>query len=602
MQKNKQPKHSFKHTLSNNFWILKFVVKYAPTLLWEKLIRIPILIFSTYMSVNLTYWILGSIEAGNELSSVILLILGIFLFLLLANAFLAFFGCIINPQKEINLSANIRKDIIHKIKNIDQINFQIPSFFDTYTLALNEVDRRAIDVLNTLTAATSSLLTFYLLTGVTLNVSPVFALFGVAAVLIDLCLGVVRQKLNYNQTIETTPDSRKRGYVGRVTYQPEFSPDLKIYPEQSDLIIHKYKKATSSVKTILLKYAKKIFLIDQSQQIPGLILRQILPWIMIAIMLFNKTITIPEGTLLAASALTLPNTLSSFATNFSSLYTHSLFIENLRKIFGYKENIEVPRTDKQEIAEIKNIALDNISFAYAENSPVVLRNISLNIGKGEKIAIVGYNGAGKSTLAKLLIRLFEPLGGHIKVNDNPIEDFDVKALRAKIAYLSQDFKIYGFTIAENVFMRPVENDEDKETARAILEKVGLGEKIKNFSRGVDTYITREFEENGEYLSGGEMQKLSLARLYAGNYDCIIMDESTSALDPVSEDEIIHTIFELFKEKTIIMISHRLSTIKNVGTVIFMENGEIKEHGSHNALMEQDSAYAKFYAIQASKYD
>lgn len=601
MEKQKA-KLSIKHVVSNNFWIMKFIFKYAPTLVWDKIIRIPISVLTTYINVNLTYWILNKIECSVDILPVIIMIVGIFSFYIITNCIMAIFSCVIIPQKSINLSQHIREDIICKVKNIDQINFQTPSFFDTYTMALNEIETRPTKVLNSFATIITSLLSFLLVTVATSTINSTFSLFGIGAVIIDISLGMVRQKLNYKRNVETTPDGRKRGYIYRLTYQPEFLPDLKIYSNYVNLLINRFRKATVDVKKILLKYAKKIIFLDQGSQISGLILRHMVPWIIVSILLFRKSITISEATVLTAAALTVPSTLTKFINGLNELYPNSLYIENLKKIFNYPENIEVDLKDKMELTELKSIKLNKLAFAYAHNSPNVLVDISVCIHQGEKIALVGYNGAGKSTLAKLLIRLFDPLQGNIEINNIPIDSYNIRSIRSKIAYLSQDFKIYGFTVAENVLMRPIESDDDRKIVLSILEKVGLSEKVKSLKNSIDTYITREFDSEGEYFSGGELQKLSLARLYAGNYDCIIMDESTSALDPISEDEIINTIFTIFKDKTIVMISHRLATIKYVDKVVFMSNGEIKGQGTHSQLLEHNKDYANFYLTQANKYD
>lgn len=488
------------------------------------------------------------------------------------------------------------------MERIDQIHFQNSEFFNTYTLALKEIDSRALYVLNSIATSVTAIVSFFVVTGVTSNINTKFSLLGVIAVCVDIILGMVVQRINYQKTVETTPDGRKRGYIGRITYQPEFSPDMKIFPKFVTLLLYRYRQATESVKKIIWKYSKKLLFFDQCSQIPAVFFRQAIPWLVIAVLLFNGDITIPEATVLSAASLTIPNTLRDFMLNISAMYSHSMYIDNLRKIYTYPENIEMEQADKTELQTVEDIHFEKVSFAYMKDSPLVLKEISMKIEKGEKIAIVGYNGAGKSTLANLMIRLYEAQSGQIDINGHAIASYNIKSLRSKIAYLSQNFKIYGFSIAENILMRPVETREDETLVNSILEKVGLYEKVHAFTNGIYTCVTREFEESGEYFSGGEMQKIALARIYAGNYDCIILDEATSALDPVSEDEIIRIIFDMFKDRTVVMISHRLATIKYVNTVYFMAEGRIVGHGSHHELLENNSEYANFYLTQANKYE
>ena len=594
-------KQSSIHVLGNVVWIMRYIFKYAQMLAWDKIIRIPIIVASAYFNINLTRWILDSVERGSFSGTVLTIVL-IFSFFIAVNGVTAVLNILVVPQKQINLCAGMRKELIQKISRIDQLNFQKPGFFDIYTLALNEVDTRAIQVLESVATILSSLLSFYVVTGTTSKISSKFTLLGVLAALAGYLLGIMGQKTRYRRTVDRTPGDRKRGYVGRITYQPEFTSDLKVYPQFQKLLIFRYDQATQEVKGIVHKYAKKLLLLDQGQQIPSVVLKQMLAWIFIAWLLFNEKVSIAEATVLSASVITIPGTYSKFMDHLGRLYSHSLYIENLRKLFSYEEGIENDDDNKPNLGQPVDIVCRDLSFAYAEDGPAVLKQVSLQIDHGEKIAVVGYNGAGKTTLARLLVRLFERTGGELLINGRPADAYNVKSVRSRIAYLSQEYKVYGFTIAENILMRPVRGEEDEELVRSVLKIVGLYEKVSGFDQGINTFVTREFDENGVYFSGGELQKLALARICAGNYDCIILDESTSALDPVSEDEIIKLVFTIFRDKTIIMISHRLATIQYVERVYFMSRGTIREQGTHEQLMEAQGEYAGFYAAQAEKYN
>lgn len=594
-------RQSLWHIVKNNIWVIKFVVKYAPSLIVDKFFKIPISVLNTFISINFTRWIIERIDSRIDLNSTILFIVGICSFFLITNLLLAISNIVIVPQKQINLSSKIREDLINKVGKINQIEFQSKEFFNTYILGLNEIDVRASQVLDTVFSILTSICNMIVITGVTAEISNGFAFFGIAAALIDVGVGVVRQKYNYKQTIETTPDGRRRGYINRITYQAEFTADLKIYPLFTRLLIGKYKKATSDVKRVIFKFSKIFLLIDQLQQVPGIILRQMLPWIYIVVLLSHNQISIAEVTVLATSALTIPTTMITLMNSTSSFYVHSLYIENLRKIFNYKEDIEKDSGITLDAKTSISFQINDISFAYSSEDRNVIDHVSMKINNGDKIAIVGYNGAGKTTLVKLLIRLYDLKEGHIYINNKNIIEINAKSLRSKTVLLSQDFKIYSFSIAENILMRPVFGDDDIAIVEDALKKVGLYNKISTWKQGIHTNITCEFDENGKYLSGGEMQKLSLARVYAGNYDCIILDESTGSLDPVSEDEIIQTIFNLFKDKTIIMISHRLATVKYVDRICFMKEGHLIEQGTHQELMSLGGEYSKFYLSQADKF-
>ena len=600
-EKNSMPKQTLPHVIGNVFWMLKYVFKYGQAMVWYKVICIPIVMYAVYVDVNLTRWILDSVR-GEGFRSTILKIMLIFVTFIVANCTKRILDILVVPQKEINLCTSIRKDLIDKVRRIDQLNFQNPKFFDDYTLALNEVDTRAIQVLNSMFAALYALVKFRVVTDTTVEINKGFALAGIIAVSVDTLLGPVYSRIHYKKNVEVTPDGRKRGYVGRVTYQPEFTSDLKVYPKFIELLIFRYDQATQSVKRIIHKYAVKIAWLELLQEIYGMVLKRMVPWMYIAWLLYQQKVSVAEATVLSSAVIILPGNLQDFFNDLNSLYGHSLYIKKLRQLFAFEEGIEREDEHDMELNQPVDMSLDNVVFAYAEDMPVVLKQVSLDIKHGEKIALVGYNGAGKSTLAKLMIRLFDATGGRLLLNGQPIDRYSVQSVRSRIIYLSQDFKIYGFTIAENILMHPVQGEEDISRVNSALGMVGLYEKVSCLKNGIHTFVTREFDSEGAYFSGGELQKLALARIYAGEYDFIILDESTSALDPVSEEEILRMIYKIFHDRTIVMISHRLATVQYVDQVYFMEQGEIKEHGFHQKLMEAKGRYAEFYKVQAAKYE
>lgn len=585
----------------NNLWAMSLVAENAPSVFIFHAIRTLLLIVSVYININYTRWILCAIENHQTIEPTITLIVGITFIFILCNLFLSLYNNILLPQKQIDIGSRIREHIIRKISRIDQIEFQNNQFYDLYMLGLREIDTRPMAVLNTSFDLIGALLEFTVLVGVSATISKGFAIFGILAALLDVGLGIKRNKLNYNQSVDVTPDARKRGYINRIITQPQFFSDQKVYPGFSELLIDEYRRTTHSVKSILLSYAKKIFGIDQVQQISGTMLRQMLPWLFIAALLFQNKVTIAEVTVLSAASLSIPSSLTRFLNSINVFYSHSMYVGNLKYIFDYAENIEAIQDEAEDVPEKLDISIQNLGFSYSDESRIVFDNISLDIPYGKKIAIVGGNGSGKSTLLKMLVHLYNPSKGQIFINGKPLDDYNVHSVRSRIAYLAQDHNVYSFSISENVLMRPVSTPGDRLLVQEALEKVGLWSKVKEFPNGIDTFITKEFDSQGEYLSGGEIQKLVLARIYAGNYSCIIMDESTSAIDPVSEDEIIRTLLTVFRNKTIIFVSHKLSIVNSVDSVYYFSGGRIVGGKSHYELINENREYEEFYLKQAKKF-
>lgn len=199
------------------------------------------------------------------------------------------------------------------------------------------------------------------------------------------------------------------------------------------------------------------------------------------------------------------------------------------------------------------------------------------------------------------MRLYDPTSGQILMNGRDIREYDLDAYREKIGVVFQDFKIYAASIAENVMNGDYDPEHDRETVIAALDKAGFSEKLATLEQGVDTTLTREFDKKGTNLSGGEGQKVAIARVFARDYELIIMDEPSSALDPIAEYELNRSILEYAADKTVIFISHRLSTTRMADRIYMFDSGSLIESGSHDELMEMDGKYAAMFRLQAEKY-
>ena len=231
----------------------------------------------------------------------------------------------------------------------------------------------------------------------------------------------------------------------------------------------------------------------------------------------------------------------------------------------------------------------------------MLKNVSFNINKGESVAVVGHNGAGKTTLSKLIMRLYDVKEGEILYNGINIKEYSLDSYRKKFCSVFQDYKIFAMTVAENVLVR--ETDEGNMLiAEKALEMGGVSDKINSLANKANTLLTREFDNSGVLLSGGQAQKVSISKLFANDtFEVAVLDEPSSALDPVAESRMYDSIMEGTKDKTVIYISHRLSSATRSDNILVFEKGEIVEHGSHADLMEKNGVYAEMFTLQASGY-
>ena len=289
--------------------------------------------------------------------------------------------------------------------------------------------------------------------------------------------------------------------------------------------------------------------------------------------------------------------ISNYANKFSE---HALYIEKVRKFMECEPKIT---GGEEKVPEFTSLELKNVCFAYPfgkDEGKNVLDSVSLCVNKGEKIALVGYNGAGKTTLTKLIMRLYDVSEGEVLYNGRNIKDYDPESYRKRIGAVFQDYKIFAATLAENVLAREY-SPEDQDLVMSAVKAAGLEDKLAELSEGIHTQLTTEFSDRGVGLSGGESQKVAIARVFAGDYDLVIMDEPSSALDPVAEYELNRSVSENAKDKTLIFISHRLSTTRMADRIYMFEGGKIVEWGSHDELMAKNGKYAHMYTVQAKKY-
>ena len=239
-------------------------------------------------------------------------------------------------------------------------------------------------------------------------------------------------------------------------------------------------------------------------------------------------------------------------------------------------------------------------MASGMQDTMLLKNINLHIKPGEKIALVGYNGAGKTTLVKLLMRLYDVESGAILADGRDIRQYDVKQYRNTIGTVFQDFMIFGGNVRENVIL-DVEAKADETRVKQALSDSGLMPRVEKLSAGLDTQLTTEFAKDGVNLSGGESQKLAIARVFYKDAGLMILDEPSSALDPIAEYQLNHAMMEATKDKSVIFISHRLSTTRLADRIIMLENGQVVEQGTHEELLAAKGKYAQMWKVQAGAY-
>ena len=317
--------------------------------------------------------------------------------------------------------------------------------------------------------------------------------------------------------------------------------------------------------------------------------------------------TLVKKTMLIGDCFVIINSISNIASSinyagnvFLRLDENSLYVDNLKAFLEYE--IKIPEDESApDVPRMETLSLKNVSFSYTERGERVLSDVNLTFKAGERIAIVGHNGAGKSTLIKLLLRFYDPTEGEILLNGESIKNYRLSSYRGLYGTVFQDYRLFAVSVAENVMLRGNLNEGDMETVEAALESSGIAEKVSGLERGAETVVTKEFDKNGAVFSGGEAQKISIARIFAGSSEIVILDEPTSALDPIAEQKMYQNMFAACEGKTVIFISHRLSCATMADRIYMFENGRIAEQGSHSELLKRGGKYADMWHKQADSY-
>lgn len=393
------------------------------------------------------------------------------------------------------------------------------------------------------------------------------------------------------------PQAKKLWYLNYLLQEPMTVRETRI-SQASEQLLKKFKEIQQYLfnlsKGVLDKYLRVL-------TIPPVIEAVVI--FLIAYKFLSPVIagvfSIGSFTLLISMLEQLGSRSANSSAHFAQIYENNLYVNHY---FEFLALPSIVKAAKNPIVfeEIKppKIEFKNVSFNYP-NSPKVLDNVSFTIKPGESVALVGHNGAGKTTIVKLLCRFYDVTDGEILINNTNIKDLDLTHWYKFLGTLFQEFVRYHFTVRENIFMgAPDKKDENAMMDAAV--KAGAAEFIERLPQKYDQILGKEFED-GEELSGGQWQKLAIARAFYEEPPVLILDEPTSAIDAEAEYEIFNNLEKQYKNKTLILISHRFSTVRNANKIIVIDQGKIIETGTHEELIQTDGQYSKLFTFQAKGY-
>lgn len=318
------------------------------------------------------------------------------------------------------------------------------------------------------------------------------------------------------------------------------------------------------------------------------------------LLIFLKKYTLGDFTFFLNTLFTFSGQVSNILLNIGSIYENDLFVDDYFKLLDLENKIkDSPQPIIFKNNAFKKIEFKNVFFCYPGSKNFVLKNINLIINQGDNIALVGHNGAGKTTLIKLLLRFYDPTEGEILIDGFNLKEIKLDHWYQQMGILFQDFAKYYLSLKENIIFGNIQQRKEEQLIIESLKKA-KGEELLNLPKGIDQILGRWFEE-GEEISIGQWQKVAIARALYRNAPILILDEPTSNIDPQAEEEIFKNLVNIYREKTLIFISHRFSTVRKADKIYVLDKGEIIESGDHNQLLKNNKLYAKFFTIQKRGY-
>lgn len=500
----------------------------------------------------------------------------------------------------------LKEEMFKKASEIDLYCYDDPAYYNDFVLSVSQSEAaidRFLELLNMAMQAITVLFTtgiFYIMT------DPIGIAFVFASFILRFVVSKKLNKVNYENRLAVNPHMRKRDYVSRVFYLKDFAKELRLHPnagaqleeefaEANDNIIKEHKKV--AVKRVCFQFLKDYgvgdFLID------GLYITYLVYKAAVL-----HTVNYSDAVILFNRTGSLRGSMSRFADLGPKAHENSMFVDKIRAFLNYEPRLKNNEGDAvpEGAGELK---LEHVTFKYSESDRKVLDDISLSVKPGEHIAIVGYNGAGKTTLIKLLMRLYDPTSGSISYHGRNITELCPNDYHKRIGVVFQDYQMFGANLAENVVMDDLPKDELDTRApqiTAALTDAGFAQKLARLPAGLFTQVTTEFDKKGVDFSGGESQKVAISRAFYKKADILIMDEPSSALDPIAEYELNKAMESAAKGKTVFYISHRLSTTRDADRIIMLERGRIIEEGTHTELLARNGKYAEMWNAQAGKYN
>ena len=588
-----------KEAFQNNLYALRLMWKICPRQVLHKAITRFLGYFEwLFYSAFFMRFVIRALETEQEFSSIMIFVgvtVAVFAGISLYNSFV---NGTVTPITTIVVSRELSKRLFRKSRNVELSCYEDEEFYNKYTLAMEKADERLIETVDVIWGIVFGVMASVAAFLFLFEVDKYAVLFVGFPILGNFCFSKVLGKMDFERNKDMAPYNRKIAYVNRVMYMADYAKEIRL-TNAFRLMQRHYREAIEGLRECTRKYVKKSMIFHWLYVIftfsfifEGLLIYGAYR------ALVSHTISLAELSVITSMMVSTTWILIGFTESLMKGFKNGLFMWNLRTFLEYEEVIPEDYDGDDPGEEIQSIEFRDVSFSYKEEQ--VLYHLSFEIRGGKTYALVGHNGAGKSTIIKLLMRFYDPTEGEIFLNGRNIKEYNLQKYRALFATAFQDCRILSLSVLENVLMKKA-GDGDRERVAEALQMAGVYDKIMSLPNGMDTILLKEFCEDGVVLSGGQYQKIGVARAFVRQCPIKIFDEPSSALDPISEYQLFDNILKSSREKTVLFISHRLSSVQNADWVFMLENGMVKEEGTHLMLMKKQGIYADMYKKQAENY-
>ncbi len=598
MAKKDDKKYSVKRVIENNLFALKLIHEAAPFLTAAFIIdAILRSLISVISNAYLLRYAINGIEEGltfSRIATIVIIWMAVRIMFYIANAIFNYRYVNIASLK---VSELVSRRLLEHAEKCDLDCYENPEFYDKLAKALDGGLNNVFQVQSTLVLVVYRIVSFSANTLLVIFIDPTLLIFSLIPLLV-MPLRAKRNKLNYDRDMESTVQNRRSDYSLRTFYLADYAKEMRL-SGMPTFMLDRFVESGKKILEIIRRYGVRLAVINYAtNEIQEVVTT-------LGATMYSVWKTLVVGTMGLGDCLVILNSLNmityvlSNSSNYAlQFHNHALYIDNLRDFLDYQPRI-VDGT--KPLPDDGDLVLDNVSFKYSGAENYTLKNLSLRVKPHEKVAIVGHNGAGKTTLVKLLLRLYDADSGTVSYGGVDVRDLPLKAYRDIFGSVMQDYHVFALSVAENVLRRARTPEDSDELILDALAKAGFCGKLSTFERGIDTQITKEFADDGENLSGGEAQKLAISSIYAKDNRFVILDEPSSALDPIAEHEMYENMLRACGDCGVIFISHRLSSAVSADRIYLIEDGSVAESGSHEELMRLDGKYAQMFRHQAENY-